>query len=151
MHPRLLDTDWLGAFTAIRSVTTRPSLVVVLTAQDSPETARSFLGSFPAATRATTFLVGSVTDDAIGRLARERGSREDIYLAAAAERTLREAETVADAIRRAGGEAISADPELLPRASPTAIWSSRRRVCCSRGATPRRSQLLRPALVASHH
>ncbi len=114
VHARLVDTDWLGAFTAIRSVTTRPSLVVALTAQDSPETARSFLGAFPAATRATTFLVGSVTDDEIGRLAAERGSREDIYLAAAAERTLRETETVADAIRRAGGEAIAADPELLP-------------------------------------
>lgn len=114
VHARLVDTDWSGAFTAIRSVTTRPSLVVVLTAQDSPEAARGFLGAFPAVTRATTFLVGSVTDDAIGRLARARGSREDIYLAAAAEQTLREAETVADGIRRAGGEALSADPESLP-------------------------------------
>jgi hypothetical protein len=37
-----------------------------------------------------------------------------VYLAAAAERTLRDAENVADAIRRAGGEAIAADPEDLP-------------------------------------
>ena len=114
VHARLVDTDWPGAFTAIRSATTRPSLVVVLTAQDSPETARGFLGAFPAATRATTYLVGSVTDDDVLRLARGRGSREDIYLAASAERTLREAESVAEAIRRAGGEAIAADPELLP-------------------------------------
>ncbi len=114
VHARLVDTDWLGAFSAIRTVTTRPSLVVALTAQDSPETARSFLGAFPVATRATTFLVGSVSDEAISRLARARGSREEIYLAAAAERTMREADTVADAIRRAGGEAISADPETLP-------------------------------------
>jgi hypothetical protein len=59
-------------------------------------------------------LVGSVTDDAVEELARRRDSREDIYLAAAAERTIRDAENVADAIRRAGGEAIAADPEALP-------------------------------------
>ncbi|NKF32740.1 DUF58 domain-containing protein, partial [Pseudomonas sp. BGM005] len=44
----------------------------------------------------------------------QRGSREEVYLAAAAERTMRDAENVAEAIRRAGGEAIAADPEALP-------------------------------------
>ncbi|WP_404438800.1 DUF58 domain-containing protein [Microbacterium aerolatum] len=114
VHARLVDTDWGGAFAAIRTLTTRPSLVVVLTAQDAAESARSFLGAFPNASRATTVLVGSVTDDAVGMLATKHDSREDIYLAAAAERTLRDAENVADAIRRAGGEAIAADPESLP-------------------------------------
>lgn len=114
VHARLIDTDWGGAFAAIRTLTTRPSLLVVLTAQDAAESARSFLGAFPNASRATTVLVGSVTDDAVGALATRRDSREDIYLAAAAEHTLRDAENVADAIRRAGGEAITADPEALP-------------------------------------
>lgn len=114
VHARLVDTDWGGAFAAIRSLTTRPSLIVVLTAQDAAESARSFLGAFPTASRATTVLVGSVTDNAVGELATRRDSREDIYLAAAAERTIRDAENVADAIRRAGGEAITADPEALP-------------------------------------
>lgn len=114
VHARLVDTDWAGAFGAIRTLTTRPSLVVVLTAQDAAESARGFLGAFPNPSRATTVLVGSVTDDAVGELAKQRDSREDIYLAAAAERTLRDAENVADAIRRAGGEAITADPEALP-------------------------------------
>lgn len=114
VHARLVDTDWHGAFAAVRTLTTRPSLIVVLTAQDAAESARAFLGAFPDASRATTVLVGSVTDDDIADLARRRGSREEIYLAAAAERTLRDAENVADAIRRAGGEAIAADPEELP-------------------------------------
>ncbi|MDF2508481.1 MAG: hypothetical protein K0Q52_2340 [Microbacterium sp.] len=114
VHARLVDTDWHGAFAAVRTLTTRPSLIVVLTAQDAAESARGFLGAFPTASRATTVLVGSVTDDGIAALARERGSREEVYLAAAAERTLRDAENVADAIRRAGGEAIAADPEELP-------------------------------------
>ncbi|WP_314646557.1 DUF58 domain-containing protein [uncultured Microbacterium sp.] len=114
VHARLVDTDWQGAFGAVRTLTTRPSLIVVLTAQDAAESARGFLGAFPTASRATTVLVGSVTDDGIAEVARRRDSREDIYLAAAAERTLRDAENVADAIRRAGGEAIAADPEALP-------------------------------------
>lgn len=114
VHARLVDTDWPGAFAAVRTLTTRPALIVVLTAQDAAESARGFLGAFPDATRATSILVGSVTDDGIADLARQRGSREEIYLAAAAERTMRDAENVADAVRRAGGEAIAADPETLP-------------------------------------
>ncbi|WP_067198476.1 DUF58 domain-containing protein [Microbacterium sp. XT11] len=114
VHATLVDTDWHGAFAAVRTLTTRPSLIVVLTAQDAAESARGFLGAFPDASRATSILVGSVTDDGIALLAQQRGSREEVYLAAAAERTLRDAENVADAIRRAGGEAIAADPESLP-------------------------------------
>jgi uncharacterized protein (DUF58 family) len=114
VHARLVDTDWTAAFAAIRTLTTRPSLVVVLTAQDAAESARGFLGAFPDASRATTLLVGSATDDAIVELARRRESRLDVYLAAAAEQTIRDAQVVADAVRRAGGEAIAADPEALP-------------------------------------
>nr|WP_201469379.1 DUF58 domain-containing protein [Microbacterium hydrocarbonoxydans] len=114
VHARLVDTDWPSAFAAVRTLTTRPALIVVLTAQDAAESARGFLGAFPDASRATSILVGSVTDDGIATLARQRDSREDVYLAAAAERTMRDAENVADAIRRAGGEAIAADPESLP-------------------------------------
>ncbi|MFC4140285.1 MULTISPECIES: DUF58 domain-containing protein [unclassified Microbacterium] len=114
VHAQLIDTDWPSAFAAIRSMTTRPSLIVVLTAQDAAESARGFLGAFPQASRATTVLVGSTTDDGIPLLARKRDSRADVYLAAAAERTMRDAENVADAVRRAGGEAIAADPESLP-------------------------------------
>ena len=114
VHARLVDTDWGGAFAAIRTLTTRPSLIVVLTAQDAAETARGFLGAFPSASRATTVLVGSVTDESIGEFARRRDSRADVYLAAAAEQTMADAQVVADAIRRAGGEAIASDPEQLP-------------------------------------
>jgi len=114
VHAQLIDTDWARAFAAVRTLTTRPSLIVVLTAQDAAESARGFLGAFPDATRATTLLVGSATDDRVAQLARRRDSRHDVYLAAAAEQTIRDAQVVADAVRRAGGEAIAADPEELP-------------------------------------
>lgn len=114
VHPTLIDTDWHGAFASVRSVTTRPSLIVVLTAQDAPESARGFLAAFPDVSRGTTVLVGSVTDTEITSLVHRRESVDDVYLAAAAERTLRDAETVADAIRRTGAEPLAADPETLP-------------------------------------
>lgn len=114
VHARLIDTDWREAFAAIRTVTTRPSLVVILTAQDALDASRGFLGAFPAVNRGTTYLVGSVTDESIAEIATRRGSREEIYLAAAAERTLAEANQVAEAVHRLGAEALSADPERLP-------------------------------------
>ncbi|MGA7147603.1 MAG: DUF58 domain-containing protein, partial [Microbacterium sp.] len=57
VEPQLIDTDWDAAFAQIRLLTSRPSLVVLLTAQDAPEAARGFLGSLPALTRRTTVLV----------------------------------------------------------------------------------------------
>ena len=47
VEPQLIDTDWDAAFAQVRALTSRPSLVVLLTAQDAPEAARGFLGSLP--------------------------------------------------------------------------------------------------------
>uniref|UniRef100_UPI00109BC7FB DUF58 domain-containing protein n=1 Tax=Microbacterium sp. PF5 TaxID=2305435 RepID=UPI00109BC7FB len=51
VHARLVDTDWQSAFAAVRTLTTRPSLIVALTAQDAAESARGFLGAFPTASQ----------------------------------------------------------------------------------------------------
>ena len=115
VFPRLIDTDWGAAFAAIRSVTTRPSLIVVLTAQDSIEGARGFLSALPQPNRGSTMLVAAASDGDLERLSRDVETRETIYLAAAAERSLAEAAQVAEAVQRAGGEALSADPEVLPQ------------------------------------
>ncbi|MGF3055809.1 DUF58 domain-containing protein [Microbacterium sp. YY-01] len=114
VHANLIDTDWKAAFAATRTLTTRPSLLVVLTAQDAPESARSFLGAFPQVNRSTTVLVGSVTDTEVNRLRTSIDSIDEIYLAAAAEKAVLDAEQVADAVRRAGAEPLAADAELLP-------------------------------------
>jgi uncharacterized protein (DUF58 family) len=112
VEPQLIDTDWDAAFAQVRALTSRPSLVVLLTAQDSAEAARGFLGSLPGLTRQTHVLVGAVTDEKTSRL--ERPDAADVYRAAAAERAERDAAVVAAAIQRAGAEAIAADPESLP-------------------------------------
>lgn len=115
VHARLVDTDWRAAFASLRTVTTRPSLIVVLTAQDSIEAARGFLGALPQPNRGTTLLVASATDGDLARLARDTQTRETVYLAATAERTILEAALVTEAVSRAGGEALSAEPETLPQ------------------------------------
>jgi uncharacterized protein (DUF58 family) len=112
VQPQLIDTDWDAAFAQVRALTSRPSLVVLLTAQDAGEAARGFLGSLPALTRRAHVLVGTVTD------AREplpaRPDAAEVYHAAAVERTARDAEIVAAAVGRAGAEAIADTPENLP-------------------------------------
>ncbi len=114
VEPQLIDTDWDAAFTAIRALTSRPSLVVLLTAQDAPEAARGFLGALPALTRRAHVLVGSATEAPSPTPARR--TADDVYLEAAGERALRDAERVAEAVRRAGAESLAADPEKLPPA-----------------------------------
>lgn len=114
VEPQLIDTDWDAAFAQVRALTSRPSLVVLLTAQDAVESARSFLGSLPALTRRTRVLVGAATDTASAPPPRR--SAEDVYREAAQERAAMDAERVAAAVRRAGAEAISASPDDLPPA-----------------------------------
>ncbi len=114
VEPQLIDTDWDAAFAQVRALTSRPSLVVLLTAQDAVESARSFLGSLPALTRRTRVLVGTATDTASAPPPRR--SAEDVYREAAQERAAMDAERVAAAVRRAGAEAISASPDDLPPA-----------------------------------
>jgi uncharacterized protein (DUF58 family) len=112
VEPQLIDTDWDAAFAQVRALTSRPSLVVLLTAQDAAEAARGFLGSLPAVARQTHVVVGSVTDqpDPLP----DRPDAADVYRAAAIERAEHDAAVVAAAIGRAGAEAIAATPDDLP-------------------------------------
>jgi uncharacterized protein (DUF58 family) len=112
VEPQLIDTDWDAAFAQIRALTSRPSLVVLLTAQDAPEAARGFLGSLPALAQRAHVLVGTVTDGALP--APVRPDAADVYREAAAARTERDAASIASAIARAGAEAIAATPDDLP-------------------------------------
>ena len=114
VEPQLIDTDWDGALAQVRALTSRPSLIVLLTAQDAPEAGRGFLGSLPSTTRRARVVVGTVTDTALPDIAAARDRGDDVYRAAAAEHTLRDAARVASAVERAGADAIAAGPDDLP-------------------------------------
>lgn len=110
----MIDTDWDGVFTEVRALTARPSLLVLLTANDSPASSRDFLSTLAFAARRSRVVVASATDAALTDLTSDRSTIDDIYRAAAAAQTLAEASDVARAIERAGADAIFATPDALP-------------------------------------
>lgn len=115
VEPSLLDTDWDAAFAAIRALGVRPSLIVLLTAQDEPEASRGFLSALPSLAAHTTVLVGTATDVATeAEAAAPPVDADDVYRHAAAARTVSDARRVAGAIDRAGAEPVAADPNTLP-------------------------------------
>lgn len=118
VNAQLIDTDWEAALAQVGTFTTRPSLVVVLTAQDAVDSARAFLAAVPGLTRRTRLLVGTASDDAAPAAADALKPRvrdaDDLYREAARERATRDSEQVGEAVRRAGGEAITATAEDLP-------------------------------------
>ncbi|WP_110588520.1 DUF58 domain-containing protein [Microbacterium suaedae] len=115
VEAQLIDTDWDHALREAGRLARRPSLVVILTAQESLSSSRNFLTRLQTlAGGSTTVLVGTVTDASLEGAAREGGSVTDLYRAAAAEATQRDAELVARAISRAGAEALADTPEKLP-------------------------------------
>ncbi|MCR2785243.1 MULTISPECIES: DUF58 domain-containing protein [unclassified Microbacterium] len=117
VQAQLIDTDWDAAFAQVRAVTSRPSLVVLLTAQDAPEASRGFLGSLGAVTRHAHVLVGTATDtppDDAAPAAGRRRTADDVYHAASLERTARDSARVAAAVVRAGGDALTASADDLP-------------------------------------
>ncbi|MFJ6653211.1 DUF58 domain-containing protein [Microbacterium sp. NPDC091313] len=111
VEAQLIDTDWDAAFAAARSFTTRPSLVVVLTAHDEPEASRGFLGSLPALAARTRVLVATASD---AEQLPAPHDATDVYVAAAAARAAADTERVAAAVRRAGAEVVTASADDLP-------------------------------------
>lgn len=112
VEPQLIDTDWDAVISEVAAMTNRPSLVVLLTAQDSPAAARGFLGALPSFTQKSHVLVASAAD--MRPEDPPRRTADDVYLEASYERSQRDAHRVAGAIARAGAEAIVASTDELP-------------------------------------
>lgn len=116
VEAELLEPDWSLVPRLVREATTQRALVVLLTSTDSPGAASGLLGTLPALTRKHLVVVASVQDPEVVALTRARGRRSELYQAAAAERALLDAARVAAAVRRLGGQVVSAPPQELPPA-----------------------------------
>ncbi|RZS57434.1 uncharacterized protein (DUF58 family) [Microcella putealis] len=116
IDPELLETDWSGVPALVRSMTAQRSLVVIATPLESPGSTRSLLAMLPQLTRTHLVLIAAVTDPELIAATRDRGDRPAVYRAAAAERALLDAERVAAAVTRLGGDVVSAAPLDLPPA-----------------------------------
>lgn len=116
IEPELIEMDWSAVPAQVRSVTSQPALVVLLTTVDAPGASTGLLSVLPQLTRRHTVVVASVTDPAALSAIAERGNREQVYRAAAAERALLDVARVSAAIRQLGGEVVTASPADLPPA-----------------------------------
>ena len=112
----LIETDWSLVPGLVRQVTTHRALVVLLTAIDTPGSARGLLAMLPELTRKHTVVVASAIDPGVLEAAASRTDRESVYRAAAAERALLDATRVSAAIRQSGGDVVTAAPLDLPKA-----------------------------------
>ncbi|MCU1570387.1 MAG: hypothetical protein JWR33_1128 [Naasia sp.] len=116
LEPDLIETDWAAVPAQVRGITSQRSLVVLLTSIDASGMSRGLLSVLPQLTRSHVVVVASVTDPEVLATTRERGDRESVYRAAAAERALLDTGRVAAAVRRLGGDVVTGAPADLPPA-----------------------------------
>lgn len=116
IDPELVEPDWAAVPALVRSVTSHHALVVLATSIDAPGASHGLLGILPQLTRRHTVVVSSVTDPTVLDRLRERGDREQVYRAAAAERALLDVTRVSAAIRQLGAEVVTGAPADLPPA-----------------------------------
>jgi uncharacterized protein (DUF58 family) len=116
IDPELIEMDWSAVPGQIRAVTSQRALVVLITSVDAPGASTALLSMLPQVTRRHTVVVASVTDPTVLRASRERGTREEVYRAAAAERALLDVARVSAAIRQQGADVVTGSPADLPPA-----------------------------------
>ena len=116
VDPELVETDWSAVPALVRSVTSHRALVVLATTVDNPGAARSLLAAIPQLTRQHLVVVASVTDPGLDEAARLRGTRDEVYHAAAAERARLDSARVAAALRQVGADVVTGAPADLPPA-----------------------------------
>lgn len=143
-EPGLAATDWSAVPALVDRITTSRAFVVLASSLDSVGASGDLLAVLPALARRHAVVVSAVADPAVDAMARgtggpvERtprrrrttglqavrrrvadvtrtgGARIDVYRRAAAERTLLDADGVADAARRIGVEVVAGAPDDVP-------------------------------------
>ncbi|MGL4339588.1 MAG: DUF58 domain-containing protein [Rhodoglobus sp.] len=116
VDPELIEMDWSAVPSLVRSITAHHALVVLATTIDTPGATHGLLSALPQLTRKNLVLVSSVTDPSVADAVRDRGARNEVYRAAAAERSLLDQSRVAGAIRQLGAEVVTGSPQELPPA-----------------------------------
>jgi len=139
-EPGIRATDWSLVPGVVDGITTSRALVVLLTGLESVGASGDVLAVLPRLARRHAVVVTGVddpavqrtasgapgtTDDAVATRSRRRrrggrvpglpsGAERDVYRRAAAERTLLDADGVADVARRAGAEVVRGTPADVP-------------------------------------
>jgi uncharacterized protein (DUF58 family) len=114
VEPELLEMNWLDVPKLVREVTTHRAFVVLLTTADNEGSSRALLEAVPELAQRHLVLVASVTDPEVAEAAQDLSERDTVFRAAAAERSMLDAQRVRRALGQLGVDTITATPYELP-------------------------------------
>lgn len=114
LEPVLLEADWRMLAGAITSTTRRRALVVLLTPLDPAAVEEGLLPVLPSLTAHHRVVVASVADPELSRLRQDLSGLEQVYDAAAAERTEQLRHRTAVGLAQLGVTVLDEAPEDLP-------------------------------------
>jgi uncharacterized protein (DUF58 family) len=116
VFPELLEPDWADITASVLRLTSHRSLVVLVTALDTPTLTEDLLPVLPLLTRRHTVAIASVADPVLEEMREGRYSTTQAYRAAAAERELLESRSLIHALSGLGVHSVHESPENLPPA-----------------------------------
>ncbi|MFC5175865.1 DUF58 domain-containing protein [Nocardioides taihuensis] len=116
LEPVIAEADWTALAGAVTGLGRQRALVVLLTPLEAAAVEEGLLPVLPTLTRHHRVVVASVRDPELERLARTRGSLDEVYDAAAAEQALERRRRTAELLRALGVDVVDADAERLPPA-----------------------------------
>ncbi|MET4061519.1 uncharacterized protein (DUF58 family) [Arthrobacter sp. UYP6] len=114
LDAELIEADFSLVPGAVQSVSTRRSLVVLITALDSGAIEEGLLPVLPQLLDKHVVVVASVRDPELEELRRQRTTAADAFRAAAAERALLDRAAVTAQLRSMGAEVVDETPHELP-------------------------------------
>lgn len=112
----LIETNARGLIAEVLRRTRQRALVVIVSPLEPAAVEAGYLPALRVLTARHTVLFASVADPSVGAMARERGSAEAVYRAAAAERTIAERRRIAAALSSLGVTVVDEPPATLPPA-----------------------------------
>ena len=113
LEPELVETDWRRGVAEVLRRSRRRSLVVLFTALDPAPLREGLLPVLSSLTSRHTVVLASVGDTRLDELAAGREDAEQVYAAAAAERTRADRRTVTAELRHRGVEVVDASPDVF--------------------------------------
>jgi uncharacterized protein (DUF58 family) len=120
LDPVLVEADWPGVVATVRGRLSQRALVVLLTSLEPAAVESGLLPVVGPLARDHTVVLASVADPEVADLRLRRARSQDVYDAAAAERTELERAAVSVRLRQRGVEVVDALPDdLAPRLADT--------------------------------
>lgn len=116
LEPVIAEADWDVLAGAVTGLGRQRALVVLLTPLEPSAVEEGLLPILPVLTARHRVVLASVRDPALDELATAHGGVDEVYDAAAAQRTLGRRRHTADLLRALGVDVVDADADLLPPA-----------------------------------